>query len=307
MISPLFPSHIPFWIRVKGIPVHFWHEKMIYNIGQELGTLEDYKITKTSTRMRVLLDGLKPLVKESVIDFASGEETPFTLEYEELEYHCSRCNMLTHLSRSCPLAAKETQLPQAPIFPQTVNGRASYSQAPTTAAHCATCDSAFRTRVDRHGSPFGDRVQTQAARGHPLTNKITPTVPTHATHAPYPNRDSQRDHRDNIKQWREKQFQPSRKAQRSTKTRPPGQVETSIINTSRPPLERNLALHDFPTPTLGVPTREEVLNEFREASYQYTNVEDPQERAARQQRVLQTEMDGSVKKQPLALSQLLLI
>lgn len=176
---------------------------MIYNIGQELGTLEDYKITKTSARMRVLLDGLKPLVKESVIDFASGEETPFTLEYEELEYHCSRCNMLTHLSRSCPLAAKETQLPQTPIFPQTVNGRASYTQAPTTAAPCATCDSAFRTRVNRYGSPFGDRVKTQAARGRPLTNKITPTVPTHATHAPYPNRDSQCDHRDNIRKWRE--------------------------------------------------------------------------------------------------------
>ncbi|KAF2578549.1 hypothetical protein F2Q68_00002940 [Brassica cretica] len=203
--------------------------------------------------------------------------------------------MLMHLSRSCPIVTEETQLPQAPRFPQTVNGRASYSQAPTTAAPRATRDSAFRTRVDRHGNPFGDRVQTQDARGRPLTNKITPTVPTHATHAPYPNRDSQRDHRDNTRQWREKQFQPLREAHKSTKTPPPGQVETSIINTSRPPLQRNLALHDFPTPTLGVPTREEVLNELREASYQYTNLEDPQERAAKQQRVLQTEMDGYVE------------
>lgn len=41
VISPMFPSHIPFWIRLQGIPLHFWQQKMIYNIGQELGTLED--------------------------------------------------------------------------------------------------------------------------------------------------------------------------------------------------------------------------------------------------------------------------
>lgn len=88
VISPHFPSQIPFWIRLQGIPLHFWHEQTIYNIGQELGTLADYKITKTSARIQVLVDGLKPLIKDSVLYFATGEELPIKMEYEALDYHC---------------------------------------------------------------------------------------------------------------------------------------------------------------------------------------------------------------------------
>lgn len=102
VISPLFPSQIPFWIKLQGLPLHFWHKKMIYNIGQDLGTLEDYKITKTAARIKISVDGLKPLIKETIIDFESGEELPIYLEYEDLGYHCHTCNSLTHLARNCP-------------------------------------------------------------------------------------------------------------------------------------------------------------------------------------------------------------
>lgn len=42
IISPTFPSHIPFWIRLQGLPLHFWHDKVIHKIGHELGHMEDY-------------------------------------------------------------------------------------------------------------------------------------------------------------------------------------------------------------------------------------------------------------------------
>lgn len=32
IISSTFPSKIPFWVTVKGLPLHFWHEKMAYRI-----------------------------------------------------------------------------------------------------------------------------------------------------------------------------------------------------------------------------------------------------------------------------------
>lgn len=102
VISPLFPSQIPFWIRLHGIPLHFWHEKMIYNVGQDLGTLADYKITKSSVRIQVIINGLEPLTKKALIEFDQGEDLPISLEYEALEYHCSNCNRLTHLARTCP-------------------------------------------------------------------------------------------------------------------------------------------------------------------------------------------------------------
>lgn len=86
IISPLFPSQIPFWIKVQGLPLHFWQEKRIYNIEQDLGILEDYRITKTSAKIKVSVDGLKPLITKAIIDFASGEDLPLKLEYEDLGY-----------------------------------------------------------------------------------------------------------------------------------------------------------------------------------------------------------------------------
>lgn len=80
IISTTFPSQIPFWISLKGFPLHFWHEKVIYEIGQDLGTLETYEITKTSARIRVLLNSLEPIVTYTLLEFDTGEEAPITLE-----------------------------------------------------------------------------------------------------------------------------------------------------------------------------------------------------------------------------------
>lgn len=60
---------------------------------------------------------------------------------------------------------------------------------------------------------------------------------------------------------------------------------------TRPPLERNLALNDYPQQQ-GVPSTEEVMNELREATYQYVNVADPVEAEARRQRVFRTNKEG---------------
>ena len=76
---------------------------MIYNIGYELGTLDHYEITKTSARMRVLMDGLSPLIMDSIVDYNSGEESLVTFKYEGLKNHCSICYHLSHLAQDCPL------------------------------------------------------------------------------------------------------------------------------------------------------------------------------------------------------------
>lgn len=46
VISSSFLSQIPFWIRIKGLPLHYWKDTMICNIGQELGTYVKHKPTK---------------------------------------------------------------------------------------------------------------------------------------------------------------------------------------------------------------------------------------------------------------------
>ncbi|KAF8051379.1 hypothetical protein N665_1736s0001 [Sinapis alba] len=144
VISPMFPSQIPFWIKLQGLPLHFWDEKMIYNIGQDLATLD------------------------TIIVFDTGEELSITLEYEDLGYHCSRCNRLLHLTRNCHTTQSETHIQLPP--------RREISQVEPSAIGPPEREDPFKTRVDRHGNPFGERIQILKHRGRMLQNKMTPAV-----------------------------------------------------------------------------------------------------------------------------------
>lgn len=68
-------------------------------------------------------------------------------------------------------------------------------------------------------------------------------------------------------------------------------TQPEIGNETRLPLERNLEITDFP-PNPNIPSTEEVMDELRELTYQYTNVSDPTEAEARRQRVLHSEQEG---------------
>ncbi|KAF3523772.1 hypothetical protein F2Q69_00048521 [Brassica cretica] len=77
----------------------------------------------------------------------------------------------------------------------------------------------------------------------------------------------------------------------------PDQEATSRHRRSHSPRaggEVNLGMDVLPQPR-GLPTLESVMEELNESTLQYLNVEDPVERAARQKRVLQTEIDGTVE------------
>lgn len=100
IISPLFPSKIPFGIQ--RLLLHFWKKEMLEQIGKELGNLEAHESTPTYAKIRVMIDGLQPLTKETVIELTSGEEALVTVEYEKLEQHCAICQRLTHETRLCP-------------------------------------------------------------------------------------------------------------------------------------------------------------------------------------------------------------
>lgn len=68
VISQNFPSQISFGISLRGIPLHYWHEKVVHNIRLELGELDTYEVTKTTARVRVVVDGLKPQIMEAAMD-----------------------------------------------------------------------------------------------------------------------------------------------------------------------------------------------------------------------------------------------
>lgn len=178
VISDSFPSVIPFWIRIKGLPFHYWQEPMLYNIGKELGFVEKHELTTTSARIRVQIDGLKLLIKDTIIEFESGEESKITLEYERRENLCSICLRLSHLSSHCPSNRSRTVPLEAPSAhprgslrsqdrvsesphpaPETVDPRSQFEQRDS-----------FYQRVDRHGRSFGPRLSTKQTKNPLLSN-----------------------------------------------------------------------------------------------------------------------------------------
>ena len=69
---------------------------MILSIGDEVGEVLDHEITPTFVKKKILVDGLQPLTKETVVEFHDGSEAVATLEYKNLKNHFSHCLRLSH-------------------------------------------------------------------------------------------------------------------------------------------------------------------------------------------------------------------
>lgn len=67
--DPSFPNQIPFWIQVQGIPLHLWSDVALETLAKDIGELDKVEITSTKARMRVIIDGLKPLIKKAIMEF----------------------------------------------------------------------------------------------------------------------------------------------------------------------------------------------------------------------------------------------
>lgn len=87
---------------------------MLHKIGRELGHLDGFEVTPLVARIRVTIDGLKPLIKETIVEFDSGDETIVSLEYEKLANHCQLCNSLLHEEHQCQNQSNQESYYQAP-------------------------------------------------------------------------------------------------------------------------------------------------------------------------------------------------
>lgn len=189
VISASFPSQISFWIQLKGLPLHYWHAKMIDDIADALGTLEGTVISSTTMRMRLLLNSLEPLVMETIVEFSEGEKGLVILEYEELENFCSICHSLTHAARDCIHSlevANSTPREYAPNGGNEIHTSKAHSQRRDSPGCSRSTDKSHRSqekrqtpsfnqRLDRHGRLFGEHVSYPSHQVKPLKNKITPS------------------------------------------------------------------------------------------------------------------------------------
>ena len=82
-----FPSEIPFWIKVEGVPLELWSTETFQSIGDAIGETTDVDLD--FGKMRVVLDSTKELCFETEVDFKGGEfyeeeEVLVLLKYDKL-------------------------------------------------------------------------------------------------------------------------------------------------------------------------------------------------------------------------------
>ncbi|CAE6121846.1 unnamed protein product [Arabidopsis arenosa] len=102
-VDPDYPSTLKFWVRVMNVPLQFWAEPTFRYIGKGLGHVEEHEgaVDLQKGRVQVTINGLKPLVFDTEIEFSNGEETLVNLWYERLHGYCEVCFSLCHESSHC--------------------------------------------------------------------------------------------------------------------------------------------------------------------------------------------------------------
>ncbi|CAN6896309.1 unnamed protein product, partial [Brassica oleracea] len=100
VVSDQFPSQISFYVRIHGIPLHFWSEGTISTIGNVNGkcTIKNVKEAK----IWVEVNGLIPLVMKMEIELPTDDITEVELKYIKIEKHCFTCFSLFHEEVDCP-------------------------------------------------------------------------------------------------------------------------------------------------------------------------------------------------------------
>uniref|UniRef100_A0A0D3BMA4 Zinc knuckle CX2CX4HX4C domain-containing protein n=1 Tax=Brassica oleracea var. oleracea TaxID=109376 RepID=A0A0D3BMA4_BRAOL len=98
-----YPSIIPFWVVMSGIPLHLWTVKNLKSIGGRLGHVDVDSIQVAEGRMLIDIDSRLPLKFTKKVQAPEGEEVTIQIKYEMLFKHCSTCGLLTHEKGYCPL------------------------------------------------------------------------------------------------------------------------------------------------------------------------------------------------------------
>lgn len=98
----------PVWIRLYSLPCELWHQEIMKDIENAIGTF--FKVAEQTKRMRyvsfaricVYLDISKELPENIKLTW-HDEEWIQPIDYEHISFHCRRCHEHDHLFRQCPL------------------------------------------------------------------------------------------------------------------------------------------------------------------------------------------------------------
>jgi len=101
-------SWAPVWIRMYSLPVEYWKEETLADIGNKLGTFikvaAETKSRKYTSYARICVQmHLTKALADSVSLFHDDFEWIQPLDYEHIPFRCRKCHEHGHLFRDCPL------------------------------------------------------------------------------------------------------------------------------------------------------------------------------------------------------------
>lgn len=299
-VATFFPSQIPFWLKVHGVPSHMWSKAMLVSLAENIGHYKTYEITTAAARVRVQIDGLKPLITSSTLEFATGEEVTAELVYEKLERHCSVCLKLTHNAKDCPENEETLPLPTRnskkqvrdrevlednrgrEINPHKYQRNQSISRPEEVTRSYA---SSYSKREERNGSRYEREPRYSDCR---LSHNKGVTRSFNLTQSRDTNYTELR-RKENVPHkpiWIEKRRRELPRALLSSQ-------ETSASSTRRSP---NLATSQIRSPRHLPPENiQAAIGEVREVMVWYSSCIDPTESVARRERYRLAEAKGQVE------------
>lgn len=143
------------WVRLPGLPYHYYHKSIIRAIGEVIGQVLkiDYNTEGFAkarfARLAVKLDLTKPLVSKINLDGVTQ-----LVEYEGLPTICYSCGRYGHLQEACHLRA------QVPISPMSL-------VTPQPNEHLPPAASANSGKEARGDQPFGEWMMVKPRNRRP--------------------------------------------------------------------------------------------------------------------------------------------
>ncbi|KAL0702826.1 hypothetical protein Bca4012_058948 [Brassica carinata] len=322
--SPDFPSLIPFWIKIEGLPVHLWTEGTLKTIGEDIGFFEKVEITNLAARMRVHVNGRLPLIKESEIEFPNGDVVNVSLHYEKLEKHCPKCLKLDHDFKDCLAAKAEKKALEAAASVQDKSTHHALSHSrksqPFQFSSSRPVDSNYRASQWRPSNPSYDKrrgpdssAYSKRSEEHHRRGADRRANYKETRHESYhhPNRHGLAHHRSRFPAPRHLAYREvTKSAALSSAHRDLSPKYKEGSNSSRSaqetsargiPLRTNLLEHRGEEPRTSPPLAsqaafDEALGEVRSYMHQYASCTDPIESASRKERLRIAEATGQLEK-----------
>lgn len=103
---------MPVWVRLHGLPLHFWHQKVLIAIGNSLGKFlkmdEDRAIRGIFTFAKICVEvDLSEGLPDHITLNINNTKWIQQLDYENTTFRCRSCMQIGHLQYNCPLARKD--------------------------------------------------------------------------------------------------------------------------------------------------------------------------------------------------------